>query len=545
MTIDSEVSRLEQEHNRNILLEQPLPNAMITVYATHKSKTLDYDHLIYCALIPNAEVKKCLENHNWDLRIGEGLPESCIRYIDKNEVSSYSRFGSDNGIEPLIICREFNDLHPHYREISEEFRLFHRLYYDTKENKYIKIDESGRDEVIAIVSEEKIEIRLKEIRQFLAIKEMHLSIQFDYQERSKLSLEQLGLASKACQKVNNKNSCWYMHFTELNIFGKRAASLLLGKKMIAPLPKEKSGMFGFDQREKQNVEFIIGLDNDGDEIMGSPVLNPQVDYLTAVHFKKEVLEKYYDNPSKYAISDSYFGCGSLWGLFIDNNHDDKVCAWIGDLGKLPYTEQLHWKSHNIVPSGRVSDVFYRRQILGLPADSKQPDHIFKDWLSSLIEVCAQRLSWQLLLPLDDGDVHHLAAIRIPATNEQNAFDELVLSLTKLLIDSLNEKELNKFILAEDTTKIKGGISRLEIVFQLQGVPRYEEHIKFLRSLQDLRSTGSAHRKGKGYKKIALYFGMDSHSLSTVLKNILVTSNAFLEFLTLVIRAGYFSKNRIN
>ena len=57
-----------------------------------------------------------------------------------------------------------------YLEISEEFRLFHRLFHDRKQDQYIKIDDSGNEHLVVTVKPKRIEIRLQEIQQFLAIK---------------------------------------------------------------------------------------------------------------------------------------------------------------------------------------------------------------------------------------------------------------------------------------------------------------------------------------------------------------------------------------
>ena len=51
------------------------------------------------------------------------------------------------------------------------------------------------------------------------------------------------------------------------------------------------------------------------------------------------------------------------------------------------------------------------------------------------------LGWQWFLPLRDADASHLKSLRIPDTDEQWDFDDLVLSLAKILIDSLNEESL--------------------------------------------------------------------------------------------------------
>ena len=52
------------------------------------------------------------------------------------------------------------------------------------------------EEVVAVVKPDHIQIRLKEIHQFLAIKEMHLAIQFLFSETSLHSLEELELQGR-------------------------------------------------------------------------------------------------------------------------------------------------------------------------------------------------------------------------------------------------------------------------------------------------------------------------------------------------------------
>lgn len=550
MVKDPDNIRLRQEQNLETLFRKLPITEMVTVYYSDSSPT--YNHGIYCALISNSETENSLANFSWDLSHGDGYPGANIHYESDVKVPTYHRYGFNQGTEPLIFDRDFHGIRPDYKEINEEFRLFHRLYHDVKENKYIKIDDSGVEEVVAVVEENRIRIRLKEIRQFLAIKEMHLAIQFDYREYSQQQLKQLGLSPSDNKEVRNDSECWVLSFENASCCSFQGFSRLCGKKMIMPLPKPKSGMWGFAQEEpEQYADFIIGVNDDDDNITYSanPDLlannfgaNPEAPhYLTAVHFRKTVLDKYYKQSSKFSVQDSHLYCGSLWGLQIDNHHSDKICVWLGDLGRdLPYEEQLHWKSYNIAPVGNVSDVYYRRQILAEFTDSTQPDHIFKGRYSSLCDACSKNLTWQLLLPLSQEDLHHLSSIRIPATEEQSDFDELILALTKILVDSLNEKQLNKLIPASDRPNIKGSIGCLEKVFQVLSVNDHEEYIEFLRKLQNLRSSGAAHRKGSGYQKIAEYFGVTSSSLITVFEQILRKANDFLEFLDKVVKNGGFS-----
>lgn len=535
-----DVQRLSQaETLENICRAIPLTE-MVTVYWSDSSST--HHHSIYCALIPSQQVEDRLSKMSWDFSHGHGHPGACKHYEGGKDITTYYRFGDNSGIEPLIVDREFHGMRHDYKEISEEFRLFHRLYYDQKENIFIKIDDDGNEHVVAIVEPSRIQIRLKEIRQFLAIKEMHLSIQFDCREYSQCTLEALNI-DHGGEIKQNELRCWGLHYGNGDsICSYNSFSRLLGKCLIGPLSKEKSGMWGFAEDEnRMDVDFIIGLDDDGEELIHTSNpdqladyfgANPEAPhYLTAVHFRKAVLDKYYQQPSKYSVEDSYLRCGSLWGMQMDNHHSDKVCAWLGDLGRdLPYDQQLHWRSYNIAAAGGVSETYFKRQILAQFTDSDQPEHNFGTLYSELQHVCHDFLGWSLLLPLVKEDEHHLQSIRIPSTSEQKDFDDLILALTKILVDSLNEKELNRLIPKEEVGKIKGSISRLERVLEIRKIEDYKEHIDFLRNLQNLRSAGTAHRKGRNYRKIAKAFDIHSTSLINVFEGILIKSNKYLHFL---------------
>src|SRR5438067_289326 len=137
----------------------------------------------------DASVKNRKSGKTWKMRRARRMPWQKTWVIAIRR----QRFGNDSGIEPLIIEREFHGIRPDYEEISEEFRLFHELYHDRKENRYYKIDDTGNEDLVAIVETDHIRIRLKEIRQFMAVKEMHLAIYFDCREFSPFLLDELGL----------------------------------------------------------------------------------------------------------------------------------------------------------------------------------------------------------------------------------------------------------------------------------------------------------------------------------------------------------------
>ena len=312
---------------------------MIPVYWNRK------EFGIYCALIPSHQVERALSKSSWDLMF-------------------YHHEG-DNGIKPLVINREFNESQinygkrTRYSEISEEFRFFHNLYHDREKEEYIKIDDEGNEHIAAAVEPDCIQIRLKEIRQFLAIKEMYLSIQFSFEGDSAYSPEELGVSedergdegeTKPIRKATSDGDiCWWHWRPRVN----PNIRMLEGKRLIKPLPKSKSDFWEFVE-ERKYVEFIIDVDENGEEITHTSDAPHRMD---PVHFRKQVLDKYYDKPSIYSVEDSGVSC-PWWVVRIDNHHEDKVIVLLRDLSLLPYTEQQHWRTYNIPPEGGLSrDLF--------------------------------------------------------------------------------------------------------------------------------------------------------------------------------------------
>ena len=262
MSIEPEKERLSQSETLQDLLRPIGPTEMVTVCSTTQASDGGH-HAIYCALIPSGQIEQALSNLSWDLHRGDGLPGSAGTGIN----AEYLRFGDIDGIEPLVIDRGFHNLRDDYMEISEEFRLFHNLYHDHQQEKYSKFDDNGDETVVAIVKPPSAKIRMKEIRQFLAIKEMHLSIQFERTVFSDRSLKELEIAERF-REGKTELGCWGLSYADARPigFGKSVFSILYGKRLIKPLPKSKSGFFGFAEEPIRYLEFIIGMDDYGDEV---------------------------------------------------------------------------------------------------------------------------------------------------------------------------------------------------------------------------------------------------------------------------------------
>ena len=262
-------------------------------------------------------------------------------------------------------------------------------------------------------------------------------------------------------------------------------------------------------------------------LFGANIGAPQ--YLTPVFFKTAVLDKYRDEPSRYDVESGCLRCkrtgDALWCIPIDNHGKDCVSVFLGDLGHLPYAEQLHFASQNIL-KGEVSDTFFKSQIDAEFCDSTHPVEVFRRDYYKLRTVGWETLGWHIILPLYENDAHCMSSLKLLTHNEQKEFDEQILALAKMLIDSLNEKEFHKLVSCTER-----GISLLEKVFVQRNVAGWDPQIKYLRNLQEARSASAAHRKGTDkYDKICKRIGLDHLSLSDVMQNFFVGASGFLQFM---------------
>lgn len=466
---------------------------------------------LYCALIHRTHVEQSLSRFDWDLKKTTGRPG----FSTSGRGIRYQRFGSSEGVEPLIHCRHFHKLRDDYLEVAEEFRLFHDLYLDPKSHELARFNyEDGADEIVGRPIPGGYELRMREVREFLAAKRMHLALFFDI---IRFAAETAGPIPEADDEKTDKDL--KLAYT----FGaKEGGSRLVGKKLIPPLPRRELRIWPFEwgARKKERFDtFVIGRDSDGNlvkhtcdpEKLSNFRKNPGAPhYMTPVFFDRAVLQQYLDRPDKYTVDDGTLSRASLWILRIDNDHPTHVVVALGDLGRdLPERERGHWLSHNVPPEGGYSKTARARAFDGEFADATRSDLRFKALFTQCQKEWYEARGWHIFLPLTEKDHHFFQALRIPLTEDQREFDGQVLGLARILVDSLPETELRKrFGKPEDDTTVVRALVLLERLLTALGVADTSGHIEKLRLIQTLRSSGAAHRKGESYKKLAARLGSD-------------------------------------
>lgn len=516
------------------------------------------ENCIHSALVSNEKLHSALEHYDWDLRRGDNgvyeIWENCNWKFVHEGVGE---------LEPFVLYRSANYDIPNYVELSQEFRVLlnmHEKCTSPTSKYYVIDDENGGWEKVAEINGLTIRIKLNVLRHYLALRKMHLLLFFDEMRYSQKTFMELGIVpvnnqiEKADDFIYNYTSLVDVHFD-----GNQSGGWIMGKCVLRYREKDYKDKF-FDNSAKQYVEFVYGYNDDGDFLAHSCDKNSLSNYfvkngdnpmeMTPVFFKKEVLDKYYSNPNKYTISDGSLGCEGAWSMYLDNDHRNYVVVPLVYLGYLDYTEQLYWKGYNIAPEHEMglSRTAYTRWIEGNICEASYPDLNFKHTFNRFNKKWKEHFGWNLFLPLIAQDEHCYKSLHcLTVENNSSDFDEQILSLTKLIVDSLNQKclvantddsvdEVKSYLQKKKITslsELKVGIDKLEAFLFSEGLD-CPDMIEFLRKVQSLRSNSVAHRKSdtrKELRKLYEYFCLDSKTEQEALEGIFINMIRTLNTLT--------------
>jgi len=482
--------------------------------------------LLWCQLILESEQSRALADPDQLQEPTFGQP-GFVQYSDGRQ-PSYFHFGDDTNDEPLVIRRDYYGLEPETLDISQEFCLYHNLFRESNGN-YVRLNDAGSKELVVRYEQDgRILIRTLELKQYLAAKAMVLVAHFDFERTFIGSPDSIG-TTPTDEETRETDSFIKLVIKASRFNPETTIVMVYGNKVIHGCALEECGQYPYEGPQ-QHESFQIGIDHSGYPILkeaDSDNLSTG-EFVTPIFFSREVLVKYRNNPDKYTVSDGFMQCAGLWSLRMDNDRSDYVVALLGDLGRLPYTEQIYWRSFNVPPDGTLSDTAFARGVLGQFAGPMVIDLVSKQEFEAFRQQWVSCNGWDLFRPLPPGDQHCYGALGIPLTDSQGEFDAQIGGLTKVLIDSLNDKELESRIKAKE--KDMKSIRKLEVFLQESGITGYEPHIAFLHQLQDIRSHGVAHVKDSRYEKDMAQLRANGNDRRSMFKILLSRATDMIRFL---------------
>lgn len=314
-----------------------IKNGWLKIYEDD-SQSFDDTSGIYCCLVSNNIVENYNNNHSWPLYMGsEGKPSV---YGD-NTYKTYDQ----EGLEPFLFYKQFSlpDTSIKYIDVSEEFILYFNLYEkgNDKQNRiFYYVNDYGELDEVLTVEPKLIKIKVKYLKEYITIRDMNFIVCFDYMRLISTLPSEWNIKLKD-ETIKNNDSI-YSQLIRDN-FGK-TQSWIMGKLFIKPNEIKKTH---FDLDKSKNQEFIVGYDDEG-ELLFENCGDTDGNHFKVTYFKKEVLNKYYNEPNKYQV-DGFNVRSVFFNLKIDNNVAQYVPVFLPNLRMLPETEQLHWKQYNIPP----------------------------------------------------------------------------------------------------------------------------------------------------------------------------------------------------
>ncbi|WP_035415631.1 hypothetical protein [Ferrimonas kyonanensis] len=500
--------------------DELLSGTWIPLYKNLNAEDKSIDGSLYSSLAPKDD-RSYMSCCGWDLLLGDGSP-SIVTCGDKVWYEQHT-----SKYIPLVYCRtNFIGNRPRYFEVSQELVLYLRLYHDLKNSKYILPDINGNEIEVIRYCDNSLEIRKSFLDAFLSAKQMDFLSYFECtfhhnEDLTSSSKIENDLLRYDCFSSNTSYVDGYDNITRV-----------LGKKLMLceSLTEENTSPTALEEAYE---EFVVGGDSH------EPVLhtcnprelndyfgaNPDAPhFLTPIFFSRDVMQRYYNSPSEYEVSDGAIYKKGYWHLKIDNNHSDFICVFLGDLGRdIPNSEQKYWRCFNIgVEGGDISQTNFKRSVLGQFADPESLDLLFKYRFESFQKAWFENFGWYLFLPLAPSDSHCFDSLHRLTKNETKEFDNQILNLVKITIDSINVKSIKSII----TTESSGSIKILNEFLVSQGSEL--DISPLLGGVQGLRSSGVAHRRGSKYEGQINRLGIDEDDLIAAFDDILSKFISLLE-----------------
>ena len=500
-----------------------IKDGWLTIYQVEHQDDDDQSS-IYCCIVHNDQIDNYMTHKNWVISPGyEGSPAIFGGFGEKSE-STYQKY-SEEGFEPFLFNKHFifSEGSDRYTDVCEDFVNYFKLYekgHNKQNRKYYFIDDLGELIEVIDINTEKIRVKLKFLKEYVSIRKIHFAVCFDFMRTSKINFEDFDITPIDENFKTEKN--FYNHlirpldFVELG----SKQSWIAGKTIISLDPNKKKS-YHFDDEEDKYESFIIGYDDDGnEELLDCKKANEK--YFVTTYFKKEVLNKYYNEPLKYKV-DGWRVSSSFFSLKIDNNIEDYVAVFLVELSSLPHKEQLHWKQYNIAPQKGISSTYYKTMIEGNWVQQPETaDLLFKHLYVKFNNDWENKFGWRFYKELAAEDQHLFTSLHMPTSNNVKAFSEQMLTVIKLTIDRLNEAGLQKHIVLEKNDR---GITKLEKFLQAREI-EIPDMIIFLRNLYDLRSGLFAHtfsNSNKACVKAIKFFNITNDNYTEVAKDIFIKS----------------------
>jgi len=499
--------------------------------------------LVFSVIINKKYLENVIKSEDWEidnLQMGEGHFEFGHPYFsrsDDNVIQYIEGWGKSNEvvIEPFVFYRLNDGLYESSFEILQNFILYHNLRADKKGN---FLNPHTEEIIVNKINPEHVLIKTQHLRDYLAATDSILVSYFEFDRRFPLSINKVISIKKYETVCKEPNAIYRLTIKESSLDPSESFSWVRGKEIIFPYaePLHDSYEFLNGKDEREYEDFVIRLDE------GKPVSSRcGIDGdITPCFFKKDLLIKYQEDPVHYTIASNYYiSKYNEWYIPYSINDEGLIHVYLKDLGNLPINEQKYWRSFNVPPSGGLNRGFFERNMECKFTASDNPVDVLLSKRDEVNKKFENKYGFKLFRKLS-GEDEYIQKITLDLIlHNQKQFDNQLLNLTKMFVDSLDKKEL------ENNTDWKPSIENenKSIYFldhfltekKIGNTFQISQVCKGLRILQTLRSAGSAHSKSSEYKKlIEKQLGIEEFNIrdswQNLIANLIQSMEIFLSIL---------------
>lgn len=397
-------------------------------------------------------------------------------------------------------------------------------------DRWIYIDWTGREVELARVSatspdDYRVEVQAMALRHYLHMRGMAmlLSVQVDQDHPE---------ASAVAREEHSLKRDWVsMEFQVYDYESggpdrtQLAATSLHGQYVILPAANAQGPAWCTNEDPSTGPEFIYGIDaSSGQELTAQPTRanvgvdgDPGPHFFTRVYFRIEVLNRYLAEPGRYTVSVNRIQCPHLWLLPIGRTSDGLIEIDMSDLSRIP-GEWSHWKAHNVPPAGGEPDEGkLRRERLNQIASTPDTVAELRAAVARANEAATRHAGWPLWRPLTGQTATEWNALHPPVVDDRSALQSPLLTLSKVLVDSLDEKKIKQALVTQASENARSLALLSQYITELGGP---EDAVEPLRELQKARSTaGFAHYAGASADKAFAAFAGNARNPAEIFERI--------------------------
>ncbi len=427
----------------------------------------------------------------------------------------YGRTKVLKGATPITFSRYFEGkkANNNYIEINQFITHMHGLHWDESLSAFCRLDGDGNiDQAMKIYSSEEgflvtAKADIIDFHQFLTktvlIRLFDRMVCRDWKSFSGWTKQELSIHQ------DKKNKIFYKMGLMREESGIMFASYIRGfqivrngsshKEMMArlqgesPEPKKYAKFIALDWKNKKVAEVSC----DPKKLGNYFVKSDKPFEISPVFFKPEVLLKYKADPDKYIVTERHISCRGTWSLeTYDINKEGQVHTYLVYLCRLPYLEQLYWKSFNEKPKGYISERAFKTDFQGNFDLSYDPLSSLKALLKKMQE--DKGSLWRC------GDDDFYRRLNYPVTDAEKEWVDEIHTLDKLVIEGLQYPYLKSLATTSGCFDMKhGSIRMLESILAKKGisVEIIEGVIEPFHEIRFLRTKFAGHRSGGEADKI--------------------------------------------